>query len=154
MLDHLPTDHRVGLFAQARTYPAWIRFASASSETDRDRDVRGMSISLSGVAGENLTPGETRQDFVLNSHPVMVAANTKDFLELLKALDAGGLQAAFYFLSHPRSARDRIRGAPEPDESPGHPLLEHHALSVRRRSRRQVHRPAVVAAQERANPIG
>jgi hypothetical protein len=103
--DRLPADLRVGLFAEPRTYPAWIRFANANSETDRDRDVRGMSISLSGVTGENLTPGETKQDFVLNSHPVMVAANTKDFLELLKALDAGGLRAALYFLSHPRSAR-------------------------------------------------
>jgi hypothetical protein len=33
-----------------------------------------------------------------------VAANTKDFLELMKAMDAGGLRQASYFLSHPRSA--------------------------------------------------
>ena len=105
VLDNLPTDLRVGLFAQAGTYQAWIRFASASSETDRERDVRGMSISLSGVPGENLTPGETKQDFVLNSHPVMVAGNTRDFLELLRAIDAGGLRSALYFLSHPQSAR-------------------------------------------------
>jgi catalase len=90
--DTLPAEHRVGLFAAPRTYDAWIRFANASSKSDRDKDVRGMSIRLSGVEGENLTPGETRQDFVLNSHPVMVAANSKDFMELMKAMEAGGLE--------------------------------------------------------------
>src|SRR5439155_1735047 len=94
---------------------AWIRFANASSASDRDKDVRGMSIRLSGVTGENLTPGETRQDFVLNSHPVMVAANTKDFMELMKAMEAGGLDEAAYFLKHPRAAASRP--AAEPRES-------------------------------------
>lgn len=104
VLDALPDAHRVGVFSHPRTYQAWIRFASASSQTDREKDVRGMSIKLSGVSGENLTPGATTQDFVLNSHPVMVAANAKDFLGLLRAMEAGGLQRALYFLSHPRSA--------------------------------------------------
>jgi hypothetical protein len=73
-----------------------------------------MSISLAGVAGTNLTPGETRQDFVLNSHPVMVAANTKDFLELLKAMEAGGLPRALYFLTHPRSALIGLQARQQP----------------------------------------
>jgi hypothetical protein len=104
VLDTLAPEHRVGIFASPRTYDAWIRFANASSQSDREKDVRGMAIRVSGVTGENLTPGESRQDFVLNSHPVMVAANTKDFLELLKAMDAGGFRQVGYFLSHPRSA--------------------------------------------------
>jgi catalase len=104
VLDTIAPELRVGLFAVPRTYDAWIRFASASSQSDREKDVRGMAVTVSGVTGENLTPGESRQDFVLNSHPVMVAANTKDFMELLKAMDAGGLRQAAYFLSHPRSA--------------------------------------------------
>lgn len=104
VLDTLPEEQRVGVFSQPRTYPARIRFASASSETDRERDVRGMSVKLLQVDGENLTAGETTQDFILNSHPVMVAAGTKDFLELLQALEAGGLHQARYFLLHPRSA--------------------------------------------------
>jgi hypothetical protein len=105
VLDAVAPEHRVGVFAKARTYPAWIRFASASSQSDRERDVRGMSIKVSGVEGANLTPGSDTQDFVLNSHPVMVAANTRDFLELLKALEAGGLTSALYFLTHPKAAR-------------------------------------------------
>ena len=102
--DTLPKEHRVGLFAEPRTYQAWIRFANASSQTDRDKDVRGMSIKVSGVAGNNQTPGETTQDFVLNSHPVLVAGNAKDFFELLKAMEAGGLRNALYFVAHPKSA--------------------------------------------------
>jgi hypothetical protein len=104
VLDTIAPEHRVGIFAAPRTYDAWVRFASASSQSDREKDVRGIAMRVSGVTGENLTPGESRQDFVLNSHPVMVAANSKDFLELLKAMDAGGLRQVSYFLSHPRSA--------------------------------------------------
>ena len=104
VLDTLPPEHRVGLFATPHTYDAWIRFANASSQSDKDKDVRGMAIRLSGVEGANLLPGEARQDFVLNSHPVMVAANTRDFLELMKAMEAGGLEEIKYFLAHPKSA--------------------------------------------------
>ena len=92
VLDTLRPEHRVGLFAQPRNYTAWIRFANASSKSDREKDVRGLSIKVLDVAGENLTPGVTAQDFVLNSHPVMVAPNTSEFLDALKALEAGGFQ--------------------------------------------------------------
>src|SRR5262245_36713961 len=62
----LPQDHQIGLFAQPRAFRARIRFANASSATDRERDVRGMSVKLFDVPGENLMPGATTQDFVLN----------------------------------------------------------------------------------------
>ena len=107
VLDTVAPEHRVGLFAAPRTYDAWIRFANATSQSDREKDVRGMSVRVSGVAGQNLTPGESRQDFVLNSHPVMVAANTKDFLELLKAMDAGGcVKRVTFCRTHDRPLSD------------------------------------------------
>lgn len=105
VLQGLPADLRVGLFADPRTYRAWIRFANASSQSDREKDVRGMSIKIYDVPGVNLTAGATTQDLVLNSHPVMVAADTRSFLELLRAMERGGLQQALYFIRHPRSAR-------------------------------------------------
>src|SRR5262245_27769651 len=55
--EHLPEVLRVGLFARPATYRAHIRFANASSATDRDKDVRGMAIALFEVPGENLTEG-------------------------------------------------------------------------------------------------
>jgi hypothetical protein len=105
VLPGLQPAHRVGLFAEARTYRAWIRFANASSASDREPDIRGMSIRVFPVAGENLTPGSAMQDFVLNSHPVMVAADPKAFLELLRANESGGFKRALYFLTHPKAAR-------------------------------------------------
>jgi len=101
----VPAEHRVGLFARPRTYRAWIRFANAASATDRERDIRGMSIRMFDVAGTNLTPGATVHDFVLNSHPVMMTADARGFLELLEANEAGGVRRATYFLTHPKSVR-------------------------------------------------
>ena len=114
VLDSVPPANRIGLFARPRTYPAFIRFASAASTSDCEKDVRGMSIKVRSVDGENLTPGETVQDFILNSHPVMMAADTRQFLELLSAVEAGGLTRAFYFLSHPRATRVALAARQNP----------------------------------------
>jgi len=100
----LPAELRVGLFALSGTFPARVRFANATSSSDRERDIRGMSIKVQGVPGENLTPGATDQDFVLNSHPVMMAADAATFLELLRANEAGGLRRILYFVSHLKAA--------------------------------------------------
>ena len=105
VLDGLPAERRVGLFATPGTYAASIRFANAASATDREADIRGMSIRVRGVAGTNLTPGAAFQDFVLNSHPVMMVPGTREFLELLQANEAGGLRRIAYFLTHLGAAR-------------------------------------------------
>jgi hypothetical protein len=102
--DGLPADLRVGLFATPGSFSGHIRFANATSKTDKEQDIRGMSIKLTGVPGVNLMPGSTEQDFVLFSHPVMLAATAKDFLELLQANEAGGVRRITYFATHPRSA--------------------------------------------------
>ena len=102
--DGLPPELRVGLFAEPRTYQARIRFASATSRSDEERDVRGMSIKITGVGSNNLTPGQSTQDFILNSHPVMMVGGTRSFLTLLRAVEAGGARAALFFLTHPRAA--------------------------------------------------
>ena len=112
--DDLAPDLRVGLFSTPRTYRAWIRFANAASRSDREKDVRGMSIKLFDVPGENLTPGATTQEFVLNSHPVMVAPDTRSFLALLRAMENGRLQRALYLARHPRSARIGFRARSNP----------------------------------------
>jgi hypothetical protein len=104
VLDNLAPELRVGLFAEPRTFPTRIRFANATSSSDRDRDVRGMSIQVRNVMGDNLTPGATTQDFVLNSHPVMITPGPSEFLELLQAVEAGGLTAARFFVTHPKYA--------------------------------------------------
>ena len=64
-----------------------------------------MSIKVSGVGGDNLTAGESNQDFILNSHPVMMVGRTRTFLELLQAVEAGGAAEALFFVTHPRARR-------------------------------------------------
>jgi hypothetical protein len=105
VLDGLAAGHRAGLFAAPRTYKCLIRFANATSQSDKDKDTRGMAIKVLDVPGENLTPGVTTQDFVLNSHPVMMVGSTREFLELLEANEAGGFRRALYFLGHLKAAR-------------------------------------------------
>jgi hypothetical protein len=101
----LPQAYRVGLFAAPGTYRAAIRFANASSSTDRDKDVRGMAIAVADVPGENLTAGATSQHFVLNSHPVMVTPDAKSFMAFLEASEAGALRRLLYVARHPTVAR-------------------------------------------------
>lgn len=102
--DGLPQDLRVGLFANPGSFKARIRFANATSQSDKERDVRGMSIKVSSVGGENLTPGASDHDFILNSHPVMMVGHTRTFLDLLKAVEQGGAAEGLFFVTHPHAA--------------------------------------------------
>jgi hypothetical protein len=102
--DGLPQDLRVGLFANPGTYKARIRFANATSQSDKERDVRGMSIKVSSAGRENLTPGVSDHDFILNSHPVMMVGHTRTFLDLLKAVEQGGAAEGLFFVTHPHAA--------------------------------------------------
>jgi hypothetical protein len=110
----LRPEYRVGLFAAPRTYAATIRFANAASDSDREKDIRGMAVRVSGAEQANLTPGATVHDFVLNSHPVMMAADTRGFLELLQANEAGGFRRTMYFLTHPKALRIALAGRSNP----------------------------------------
>ena len=112
--DGLPERLRVGLFAAPQTYQAVIRFANATSSSDRDADTRGMAISVLNTGPANLTPGETRQDFILNSHPVMPSPGPREFKELLEAFSAGGFRTGIYFLTHFKSARIALAARDRP----------------------------------------
>lgn len=101
--DDLAPDLRVGLFAHPGMYAARIRFANASTPSDREKDVRGMSIKVQ-VPGIDTLTGESAHDLILNSHPVMMVGRTRTFLELLQAVEAGRARQALFFLSHPRAA--------------------------------------------------
>ncbi len=74
-----------GLFATPATYNAQVRFASASTSDDADKDLRGLSIRVAGVKGKPVWGQSGYQDFVLNSHPVLFAATPEEFLAFAKA---------------------------------------------------------------------
>ena len=100
----LPADLKAGLFATPATYKARVRFANATSLSDREPDMRGMSIKVIGVPGQNLTPGVSDQDFVMNNAPVMMASDARGFLEFLRAVEDDGFGRGAYFLKHPKAA--------------------------------------------------
>jgi hypothetical protein len=71
----LPAELRVGLFAEPKSYEAWIRCSSSSPKprSDAVKDVRGLAIKLLDVDGEKVPESDEprTQDFVLLSHPSM-----------------------------------------------------------------------------------
>lgn len=80
----LPSEMSIGIFAEAREYPAWIRYSNGSGKVQDDSvgDGRGMAIKLMGV--ERSQSGT--QDFVMVNHPVFFVKNAADYIEFQKAL--------------------------------------------------------------------
>ena len=108
---NLPDALRVGLFAQPRTFPAWIRFSNQSGTVapDSKGDIRGVAIKLMDVPGRKLemtAPGDTTHDFILISDSRFVTKDVAQFDGLVSALTGGLMKMALFFLMHPRAARN------------------------------------------------
>ncbi|MFC3283103.1 hypothetical protein [Litchfieldella rifensis] len=107
-----------GMFAEAGEYAAILRFANATVRDDRDKDLRGLSIRLSGVNGATGVDGTAgRQDFLLNSHPALFAGTPEDFHAFVAAVANDRLW--WYFVNpldpHPRSLWIAWRARSQPD---------------------------------------
>jgi len=87
--DDVPEALRHGVFQTAATYPAFLRFANATNADDSEKDIRGLSIRLSGVAGPVLWGEAGVQDFLLNSYPALFVATPEDFLSFIRARQEG-----------------------------------------------------------------
>jgi hypothetical protein len=109
----LPTELRVGVFGQTRTFPVWVRFSNqnGTASPDSKPDIRGVAIKLMGVEGAKLLPDGvvgTTQDFILISDSRFVTKDVAEFDGLVKALISGAIPIAWYFLTHPRVLRNLI----------------------------------------------
>jgi hypothetical protein len=107
----VPRDLRHGIFAQPRTYPAWIRFSSSSSQPrpDPKRDAHGMAIKVMGVEGEKILPferDETTQDFIVANSRVFFCRHASDYVELASRMFEGRFMR-FFFGADPRKWRVR-----------------------------------------------
>lgn len=107
----VPPDLRYGIFAEPRTYSAWIRFSSSSAQPrpDSKRDAHGMAIKVMGVEGEKVLPSErdeTTQDFIVANNPVFFCRNASDYVVLASRMSEGKL-LAFFFGADPRKWRVR-----------------------------------------------
>jgi len=127
VLDTVPPELRYGVFKEARSFDALIRFSAGGIEVQSDSvpQANGMAIKLFGVEGEKLLAAEkdaTTQDFVMiNNFPSFFVRNLADYQkvhELLGLEDPAAGTAAF-FRDHPEEARAvaAMRGT-EPLDSP------------------------------------
>ncbi len=100
---NIPEKYKVGVFAEAKTYPIWIRFSNGSSDRkdginfkpDTDGDIRGMAIKLMDVEGTMAfdDPDHPReQDFILMNSPIFFIRDIQgyiDFFPVVRALKKG-----------------------------------------------------------------
>ncbi len=81
VLDDLPEAIRRGIFAEPRTYKAWVRYSGPGPYITPDIDDVGfmsMSIKLMGVPGPKLMDDEQHtQDLLGTSVPTFVCPNTR-----------------------------------------------------------------------------
>jgi Catalase len=91
--DNIPEALQVGIFAQPKTYPIWMRLSNAASvekrgklKSDLDPDIRALAIKLLEVEGEKVLDDEKEtQDFLLINHPVFFVRDAQGFANLMKA---------------------------------------------------------------------
>lgn len=98
----VPIQLRYGLFAEPRTYPAWIRFSSSSAQivSDTKKDAHGMAVKLLGVSGEKVLPKEsheTTHDFVTANNPVFFIRSAADTVIFVRGFTGGNLLWSFFF---------------------------------------------------------
>jgi catalase len=93
----IPPELKQGIFAAAKSFPAELRFANATSQDDAEKDVRGLSIRLSEVEGKTLWGEPGFQDFILNSYPALFVATPEDFLSFIRARQAN--KKLWFFLN-------------------------------------------------------
>lgn len=91
--DNIPESLKVGVFAQPKTYPIWVRPSNGSPAEKRGKltsdlvpDVRAIAIKLLQVEGEKVLDDEKEtQDFLLINHPVFFVRDAQGFANLTKA---------------------------------------------------------------------
>lgn len=120
----LAENLKYGVFREAKTFEAIVRFSNGSSQLRSDRvpDGRGMAIKLLNVEGtkvlssEELKAGQDKQqDFIMVNNPTFAFSNVEDyhiFFSLRKSLvqtlgdDLGNkLARLVFFLPRPKKAK-------------------------------------------------
>jgi hypothetical protein len=84
--DDLPEHCRKGVFAEARSYPAYVRFSGPGPDVPADIEDVGftsMAVKLMDVPGEKLWDEEKfTQDFITICTPTFVTPNTRENAKL------------------------------------------------------------------------
>jgi hypothetical protein len=86
VLDDIPADYKVGLFARPASYDAIIRFSNGRQAEDRRPGAQGMSIKLIGVPGRKILEAQAdagTHDFILVDGPVFFVRDTESYARLV-----------------------------------------------------------------------
>ncbi|MGH8548597.1 MAG: catalase family protein [Burkholderiales bacterium] len=83
----IPRKFQVGLFKEAKSYKAKVRFSNGGQRDDTQPDAHGMAIKVLGVKGPRALEKDSseEQDFVLVDSEVFFAPDPKTVLEFMKA---------------------------------------------------------------------
>lgn len=115
VLDDLPDYLRHGVFKEARTFDALIRFSAGNVEVQADTipQAAGMAIKLLGVDGKKLLQREAdakTQDFIMINAPIFFTSNLADYVTLHKYLGEGRLLEFFQARPEEMAAVMVVRG--------------------------------------------
>ena len=85
---NLPEDCKVGLFKEAISYPAWIRFSNGDTKPlpDWKKDIRGFAIKIMNVPGDKIVKSNQdwgNHDFILMNTKNFVSKKVKHFYRIL-----------------------------------------------------------------------
>lgn len=89
VLADIPVRYKIGLFANAGRYKAYVRFSNGKQNDDRTGDIHGMAIKLVGVPGTKVLEQEalaTTHDFILADHPVFFIRDAEEYVAFTGAL--------------------------------------------------------------------
>lgn len=84
----LSPELSVGLFKEAKSYPAWIRFSNGSTHLHKDakKDFRGFAIKIMNVPGRKLDlnhPEITSHDFIMMNNKTFFVRDVHEFAKIL-----------------------------------------------------------------------
>ncbi len=102
---NLPKELQAGTFQPGKKYECWVRISNGNTKIvdDRKADLRGFAIKLAGVEGPQLEQDismNNSHDFLLVSHPTLMASTIKDFRKSVNAV-CGGLAGMAVFAINP-----------------------------------------------------
>jgi hypothetical protein len=88
---YLADEYKVGIFKEATSFPAWIRFSNGDTKPlpDHKKDIRGFAIKIMNVPGKKEVEskaGGGNHDFICMNTKNFVSKNVNDFHRILKVV--------------------------------------------------------------------
>lgn len=96
----LPEGLKAGLFKEAKSYPAWIRFSNGNTRILKDakKDFRGVAIKIMNVPGRKLDlthPDITNHDFIMMNNKTFFVRDVHEFAKILYIVTTPHTLASF-----------------------------------------------------------